>query len=168
MTLALETVLLALMICWPSAGGYSTGSHGPVQQAQTMPITLTSIHPSGSFPLSSQALLNNQVLRVPISKIINPAGTPFEIVMHLIVCSDKSPSQPRKLWLGNFSPFPANHAGTFEVSTSVAARQLETWSVASGATHVKLLLELKPIHNNDALASVQIVLGTPEWRNMVP
>jgi hypothetical protein len=160
-------VLTVLMICWPSPGGYDIETHSPLRQVQSMAVTLTDIHPSGSFLLSFETLLDKQVLRIPILELINPSATPFQIVAHLIVCSGKSEAE-HKVWIGDFSPYPATHAGTFELSISTAARQFESWKVAAGSAHAILLLELKPVHKNDALTSVKIELGTPEWRNTTP
>jgi|HubBroStandDraft_4_1064222.scaffolds.fasta_scaffold00002_121 hypothetical protein len=141
---------------------------GAAQQAKATSVILTSTHRTGSLPVSSRALLGEQILSVELSSITNPLKVPFQISADLAVHAANDSARPRRVHVSSISPYPPDHGGTFEMTTAPVVRELKTSGVDLDSTSSELVLELRPLHAGGSLTSVQVTVGNLQWRDEEP
>jgi len=146
------------------------GAHAPVNQGErageVKRLILSNEHTSGSFPLDSRVVEKAPaILRVAVSKVANPSKLPFQIFVYLSYRS-KGASQdsgPKgRILIGNFGLYPPDHPGSFSVRASEAFRALQ--SKNADASEVRLLLEMRRIHESSPWNPVEVTIEPPEWR----
>lgn len=163
---AIRCVLLVwiLLFCASPDGGQGRDA-GERRRPTKEPLTLTNDHPAGSFSLSPATLSSApSILRVSITRVRNPARTPFEIYVYLTAAEVKNRCQPKKVLVGNFSLYPPDHPGGFLLSTSTAFHKLEAAGTLSPASDVRLLIQMKRIHEAKPWTPVEVTVAPPEWR----
>jgi hypothetical protein len=132
------------------------------------PLTLTSDRPTGSFPVSPQTLAAApRILSVSISEVSNPEKTPFEVLVYF---SPQAAAhvEPRKILIGNFSLYPPDQPAGFLLSTSQSFQKLQAEGPLAKSTSVRLLIEIKRLHENKPWTPLAITIPPPRWRDDNP
>jgi hypothetical protein len=118
--------------------------------------TLNPAHPAASFPIERETLASSPpILRVSITKVVNPARTPVGVYVYL------SPSQGSgETLVGNFALFPPGHPGGFLLGTSKAFAELRERGYTG---EVRLRIELKRIHPAKPWTPLEVRVAPPQW-----
>jgi hypothetical protein len=155
-------IFALLLVGLVAAGGQAIPAGNYEEPAS---ITLTSGRTTGSFPLDSETLASAPpILSLTLTKIVNPEKLPFQILACLSYRSEgsaKSHDGRQKILIGNFGLYPPDHPGTFSLSTSNAFAELK--SKAPKPSEVRLLLEMKRIHESAPWTPVEVTVAPPEW-----
>lgn len=165
---AFYALVCALLICGSLAGRQGQTGGDKVEKAQSS-VTLTSSHPSGSFPVAERTVAAAPaVLVVRVTKVVNPGMASFGIFIYLSgppateAAQEGRLSKPQKFQIGQFSLFPADRPAGFTLRASPAfARLKEAHSKPGG---VRLLIELKPLRKTQSIGQVEVTIAPPEWR----
>jgi hypothetical protein len=129
-------------------------------------VTLTNDRPAASFPINPETLASAPpILRVSITKVVNPGETSFEIVVYLSRSSGEGQRTGEKFLVGNFSLYPSDHPASFTLRASQAFRQLNATGPVSKSTPVRLLLVMKRVRESKPWTPIQITVAPPEWRS---
>lgn len=169
MVRAVSGVLMGtLLLCGIRAGGQSRDSRD--ERLAGAAVTLTNDHPSGSIPLDLETVAQApRILALTVKKVVNPEKVSLGISVYLTYVPPSPPSgasdRPRKKSLiGNVSLYPPDHPAGFLLRASGAFRELRAAGAISKSSDVRLLLEMKRIHEKEPWSQVQLVFATPEWR----
>jgi hypothetical protein len=130
-----------------------------MSQKHEQPLALTGERPSGFFVLAPDILASPPpVLQISITKVVNPALTPFEVLVYLAPQGKKGDPEPEKIMLGNFSLYPADQPAGFVLRSANAFKK-------PGATsgEVRLLIELRRIRETDSWTNLQVTIDPPKW-----
>lgn len=127
-------------------------------------LTLTNDHPKNSLPIKASELASDvEVLEVTITKVTNPAMTPLSIFVYLSD-SEKGKSEPKLHDVGNFSLYPPDQPGKFLLSTAPELRKALLSDGPAKGHDVRLVFELKRIHETSAWTPVEVTIAQPTWR----
>ena len=138
------------------------GATGPNQEVRR-PVVLTSQQPAGSFPVAREVLASKPpIVFVSITRVVNPEMTPFEIWVHLSFENGKSASGREKALVGNFSLYPPDKAGGFQLNAADAFRTLEEAGKEQG--EVRLEVEMRRIHEMKPWTPIEVTVSPPVWR----
>jgi hypothetical protein len=126
-------------------------------------VTLTDKHPSSSSPVpASVPAGDSKVLEVVVTKVVNPNMTPVTIFVYLSD-SKKDKPEPEQNPIGNFSLYPADRPGKFLLNAAPAINRA-SGSAATSKSEMRLVFEMKRIHENKAWTSIEVTIGPPKWR----
>jgi hypothetical protein len=135
---------------------------GATEEARK-PVILTNQLPAGSFPVAPEILASKPpILFLSITRVVNPDMTPFEISVHLLPENKNGVSRPRVL-VGNFSLYPPDKPGGFQLSAADAFRTLEYGGKEQ--TEVRLLVEIQRIHETKPWTPIEVTISPPVWRS---
>ena len=147
-------------------------AHGQSPGGQSKPrgepahITLTNDQPTGSFPLNPETLASApSVLTITLTEVVNPDKLPFQIFVYLSYHSqsgEEVSTVEKKILIGNFGLYPPDHPASFHVRSSTAFRALK--SSGSKPSEVRLLLEMRRIHETSPWTPVEATVAPPEWQ----
>jgi hypothetical protein len=171
MTPAVSGLLIGvLLFCSFRAGGQGPDSQNRDVAGPT-PVTLTSERPTGFFPLRPETLTDARpILALTITKVVNPQQLGLGISVYLsfspVPSSGGPKEQPRgeKILIGNFSLYPPDHPAGFRLRASEAVRQLQGAGAHAKLADVRLLIEMKRVHEKTPWAPVELVIAPPEWQ----
>jgi hypothetical protein len=155
----------ALLFCGFRAGGQSAESRDQGETKPT-PVTLTNDRPTGFFPLDAETLAHAPpILALTITKVVNPGEAGLGISVYLWYRAVAAPGGEReKILIGNFSLYPPDHRAGFLLRASEAFRKLQEAGGVSKVSEVRLLIEMKRIHEKTPWTPVELVVAPPEWR----
>jgi hypothetical protein len=126
-------------------------------------LTLTNDQPKNSLPIKASELASDvEVLEVTITKVINPSLTPLSIFVYLSD-SEKGKSRSKEHLVGNFSLYPPDQPGKFLLSAAPGLRKVLAEGPAKG-NDVRLVFEMKRIHETSAWTPVEVTIAQPAWR----
>jgi hypothetical protein len=158
----------ALLLGGARSAGRSPGG-GAERPGKPTPVTLTNDRPTGYFPLDPETLASAPpVLALRITRVVNPGETPFQIFVYLSCqqgAGEKGRTEPEKILMGNFGLYPADSSAGFRLRASNAFRKLK--AASSNPTDVRLLLEMKRIHETRPWTPVAVVVAPPAWQTDV-
>jgi len=164
MRVACRTTVAAVLLCLASHA-HSTSGLQETERKPAAPLVLTNDRATGSFPISPETLAAApRTLSVSISKVTNPEKTPFEVLVYLSV-RRAAPAEPHKILIGNFSLYPPDHAAGFLLSTSQAFQKLQADGASAKSLKVRLLVEIKRIHEDKPWTPIAITVPPPKWRD---
>jgi hypothetical protein len=159
----LSGLLLTALFAGSARQAVCSGRGQDQKGGQAANATLTSDHPAGSFSIPPETLRSAPpVVVIQVTKVANPAGTPFQMFVYLSYRSAPGQEQKEKIPIGNLGLFPADRPAGFLLRASNAFAQLK--ATASSATDVCVLVELKPLHKTDRLTSVEVTVAPPKWK----
>lgn len=122
---------------------------------------LSNQQPAGSFPVAPEILASKPpILFVSITRVVNPGMTPFEIWVHL-ACEDKNGVSGPRVLVGNFSLYPPDKAGGFQLNTADAFRTLNGKEYGE----VRLVVEMRRIHETKPWTPIEVTVSPPVWRS---
>jgi hypothetical protein len=156
-------VAILLSVC----GGLAVASPTPPVSAtaETVAfITLSDIHPSGSFPLSAGTIAAvPAILRLSVIKVDNAAATPVVIYVNVVVQAGgaESPSNYQAA-VGNFSLYPPDHPAGFALDATNAFRALRPHLAAQSGS-ARLVLEMRRLNPKRPWTPVALTIAPPEW-----
>ncbi|HMD98694.1 MAG TPA: hypothetical protein VKM93_15350 [Terriglobia bacterium] len=154
----------ALLIGGARPGGQGPEGYQDQREAAPPRVMLTNDRPSGYFPIDQQTLASAPpILVVRITSVVNPDRTPFQVFVYLSYQSRAGQSEPERILIGNFGFYPPDHPSAFLLRASTAFRKLKTTS--SRPTDVRLLLEMRRIHEAKPWTPVEVTVAPPEWRD---
>jgi hypothetical protein len=160
-----SALILAFLLSGVHAPRQNSGDRSNASQG-VAPVTLTNDRPTSSFALDAQTLASAPaVLKLTLTKVVNPAKLPFEIFVYVSYQADndaKTSTGKEKILIGNFGLFPPDHPATFSLAAFDAFRTLKAKSLK--ATGVRLLLEMKRIHESAPWTHVEVTVARPEWQ----
>jgi len=168
MALAVHGILIWALFL---GGGYARGQglEGRAQGQTPTQVTLTNDHPEGSFLIAPEILASPPpVLALAITQVINPNNTAFQLFVYLSYhpgAEEKRSPVPAKILVGNVGLYPPDHPGGFLLRSSTAFRKLR--AANSNPADVRLLLEMKRIHEGTPWTPVEVTVAPPEWRTEV-
>jgi len=123
-------------------------------------LKLTNDKPKNSLPIKANELASDvEVLEVTITKVTNPSMTPLSIFVYLSD-SEKGKSESKEHLVGNFSLYPPDQPGKFLLSAAPTLRKVQL----SDGHDVRLVFELKRIHETSAWTPVEVTIAQPTWR----
>lgn len=164
------TALMIWALCFVGADCGSAKIQGPrssnqkIEELPAAPVlTLTNDQPKKSLPIKSSELASDaEVLEVTITNVKNPGLTPLSIFVYLSD-SEKGRSEAELHLVGNFSLYPPDQPGKFLLS---AAPELRKLLLADGfkGHEVRLVFELKRIHETSDWTPVAVTIAQPTWR----
>lgn len=163
MTLAVHGLLLsALLLGSVQPPGPSPGD-GSQRPARPASVRLTNDHPTGYFILDPETIASAPpVVAISLTRVVNPGGTPFQLFVYFIYESGAGEKGRTRIPIGNFSLYPLDRPGGARLRASNAFRQLKV--ARPKPTDVRLMLELKRIHENRPWTQVEVTVAAPEWR----
>jgi hypothetical protein len=151
-------------------GLLATGRSQDQQHLTPTPVVLTNDRPTGSFPIGQETLASAPpILALTITKVVDPGQEAMGFFVYLSFRSSASSSgannQPasQKILIGNFSLYPADRPGGFLLRASTAFNKLK--AASSKPTDVRLVLEMKRLHETKPWPSVAVTVAPPEWRD---
>jgi len=168
MALAVHGLLIWTLLlggAYARGQGLDGGAQGQTAPAPTL-VTLTNDHPEGSFLIAPQILASAPpVLALAMTQVINPDKTAFQVFVYLSYqpgSEEKHSPGPTKILLGNVGLYPPDRPGGILLRSSTAFRKLK--AASSNPTDVRLLLEMKRIHETTPWTPVEVTVAPPEWR----
>ena len=127
------------------------------------PVVLTNQQPAGSFPVAREILASKPaIVFVSITRVVNPDITPFEIWVHLSFENRKSASGEKRILVGNFSLYPPDKTGGFQLNAADAFRTLEEAGKEQG--EVRLEVEMRSLHDMKRGTPIEVTISPPVWR----
>jgi len=131
--------------------------------------TLTSDSPSASIPVDVEMLSKAPpILALTITKVVNPKNVGLGVSVYLSYLpptgSAGTEARRKKILVGNFSLYPSIRASGFLLRTSEAFSKLRAAGAISQSSDVRLLLEMKRIHEKKPWSHVELVVAPLEWR----
>jgi hypothetical protein len=157
-----------LLITVLLAGGFDAeGQTASAEVEGRATLTLTNDNPSGFFPLGEKTLASAPpILALTITKVVNPAKAGLDLAVYLSF--QPAASQPREnILIGNVSLYPSDHPAGFLMRASGAFGQLQAAGPISKSSAVRLLIEMKRVHEQTPWTPVELVVGPPDWRSEV-
>lgn len=126
-------------------------------------VVLTSQEPVGAFPVTPEILVSKPpVLFVSIAKVVNPERTGLEIFVYLSLAT-KDHAKGQRILVGNFSLYPPDKPGGFQLSAADAFRKLKTGKFERG--EVTLVVEMRRMHDKRLRTLIEVSVSPPEWRS---
>lgn len=127
------------------------------------PVVLTDQQPAGSFPVAREILASKPpIVFLPITRVVNPGITPFEIWVHLSFQNRKSARGQKRVLVGNFSLYPPDKTGGFQLNAADAFRSLEEAGKEQG--EVRLEVEMRRIQDMKRDTPIEVTVSPPVWR----
>lgn len=127
------------------------------------PVVLTNQQPAGSFPVAREIIASKPpIVFVSITRVVNPGITPFEIWVHLSFENRKRSSGEKRVLVGNFSLYPPDKTGGFQLNAADAFRTLEEAGKEQG--EVRLEVEMRRIHDWKRGTPIEVTVSPPVWR----
>ena len=165
------TALMIWALCFVGADCGSAKIQSPRssnQKIEELPaasvLTLTNDQPKKSLPIKAGELASDaEVLEVSITKVKNPGMTPLSIFVYLSD-SAKGKSESELHLVGNFSLYPPDQPGKFLLSAAPELRNLLLSVGAAKGHDLRLVFELKRIHENRDWTPVEVTIAQPTWR----
>ena len=165
------TALMIWALCFVGADCGSATIQGPGSsnlKTEALPaspvLTLTNDQPKNSLPIKASELASDvEVLEVTITKVINPSMTPLSIFVYLSE-SEKGKSESKEHLVGNFSLYPPDQPGKFLLSAAPTLRKVQLSDGPAKGHDVRLVFELKRIHETSAWTPVEVTIAQPTWR----
>jgi len=126
------------------------------------PVTLTARQTSASFAVLPDILLRRPAtLFISIRKVVNPDKTPFEILVYL---KRNGKDTQKKVFVGNFSPYPPDEPGGFRLSTTDPFHKLGDVTGSEGS-NTSLVIDMRRMHQTDRWNSLEVTIAPPEWQD---
>jgi hypothetical protein len=171
MTSAVSWCLIgSLLFLGSRAGGQSLNCERR-EVAEPAPVTLTNDHPSGFFPIDPKTVAESPaILALRITKVVNPERTGIGFSVYLSfapVVGSEPEEEHEKILIGNFGLYPPDRPAGFVLRASEAFRQLQATKTASKSSEVRLLIEMRRLHDRNPWTPVQIFVAPPQWRQTV-
>lgn len=162
------TALVFLLLCFCGNCGREARMQSseltPIAQKPVVPLTLTNERATGSFPVSAETLARKpSILEVPISRVVNLAGTQVEISVYLVRGGKNGQMEAGKIGVGIFSLYPSDRTGKFLLDSSSALHKLKETGSDTKTEDVQLVIELKRIDESKAWTPVEITIEQPNW-----
>jgi hypothetical protein len=142
----------------------------PAPSAET--VTLTNQKLTGSFALQPAQVKNAPTMRevppvammieVPVTKVVNPNRRSVTVFVYLSRPNEKREEAAQKIDVGNFSLYPADRPGKFNLNPAPALRKAAEVSNDSNIKEWRLVFELeqKP---EQALLPLEVTIAAPLW-----
>jgi hypothetical protein len=155
--------LLIGVLCLSAARARRNTPADPEQKTgQPASVTLTNTDPLGYFPINRETLAAAPpVLKIRVTKVVNPAKTSIQLFVYLSYQPGAGHAKPEKIPIGDVGFYPPDHSAGFVLSTSKAFDQLKVTHAAP--TDVRLMVELKRIHEAASWTTVEATVAPPEW-----
>jgi len=173
MVRAVSGILIGtLLLCGIRAGGQSRNSQD--ERSAVAAVTLTNDRPSGSLPLDLETVAQAPpVLALTVKKVVNPGNVSLGISVYLTYllpapASGTSERPRKKSLIGNVSLYPPDHPAGFLLRATGAFREIREAGAISKSSDVRLLLEMKRVHEKQPWSQVELVFAPPEWRQTEP
>lgn len=133
-------------------------------------LTLTNDRPSGFFLVGEKTLANAPpILALTITKVVNPGQAGLDISVYLSFqpapSSAGAVERRDNILIGNVSLYPPDHPAGFLLRVSEAFGKLQAAGAVSRSSAVRLLIEMKRVHEGALRTPVELVVGPPEWRS---
>jgi hypothetical protein len=158
---ACRWLVCALLLCAIAQVG-SVAAGRQAEEARKS-VVLTSQQLLGAFPVTPEILVSKPpVLFVSIAKVVNPERIGLEIFVYLSRTTKDNVKGQRTL-VGNFSLYPPDKPGGFQLSTADAFRKLKTGKSERG--EVNVVVEMRRMHETGALTPIEVTVSAPEWRS---
>jgi hypothetical protein len=166
--------VIALALMWAPispcvvAGGFSAVHRmGESARLKSMPteVTLTDQRTAGSIAIPANIVREPPpVLRLRVTKVVNPENTAFQIFIYLSAGADPG-QQPagRRIPVGNVALFPADRPGAFQLRDAVAFDKLKASLPHANQGQTWLLLEIRRLHPSKPWTRVEVTFAQPEW-----
>jgi hypothetical protein len=130
-------------------------------------VTLSNDSPAEFFPVAPSTVAGApRILNLRVSKVVNPDALPIVISAYLSPAGEQDQSNPRKILVGSFTVNSPDQPGNFILVASNAFRQMNA-DAGSGASNVRLLLEMKLGEGATSGSQVAVTIASPIWRNKV-
>jgi hypothetical protein len=138
--------------------------HAPGPQAS---LTLSDEHPEVSFPIDSQTVsAAPAVLELKVPSVFNPARLGFHLLVYLTFDFVAVKNKREKVLIGDAGFYPADRPAGFQMRSSKAFAKLK--AAGSKATDVRLLLEIRRIHDAESWKPVKVTIAPPQWKTKAP
>lgn len=132
-------------------------------QEQPASVTLSNNAPSASFPVSDAILQSAPpVLALRVSRVVNPSALAVHLLVYLTY-GGQAHASPQKILIGDVGFYPPDRPAGFLLRSSRAFDQLK--AVHPHPVDVRLLLELRRLHQTQPWSPVQLTVAPPEWRS---
>jgi hypothetical protein len=155
-------LLIGVLLLGAARSRGSAPADAGQKPGQPASVTLTNANPSGYFPIDRETLgVAPPVLNIRVTKVVNPAKTAIQLLVFLYYQPGAGRTKPEKILIGDVGFYPPDHSAGFVLSTSKAFDQLKATHEAP--TDVRLLVELKRIHERNPWTSVEATVAPPEW-----
>ena len=155
-------LIWGLVSCGPAAPMENARAQD-MGQGTPAPVTLSDKHSTGSFPVDSQTLASAPpILRVSITRVVNPERTPIRVSVYLERVETGRPGL-RKIPIGNFTLYPTDAPAAFVLPSSAAFRELQAESPLTASSEVRLWLELERIRATKPWTRVEVTVGPAAW-----
>jgi hypothetical protein len=131
-------------------------------------VTLTNDNSSGYFAIDRETLDHAPgLLLVRVTDVFNPEKTGFHLLAYLsnqvgAEHAGAAQSQPEKVLIGDLGFFPADRPAAFQLRASKAFDELK--SRRGTPTDVRLLFQLKCLHETDPCTAIKVTIATPVWK----
>jgi hypothetical protein len=158
---ACQWLVCALLLCVIARVG-SVAAGRQAEEARKS-VVLTSLQLLGAFPVTPEILVSKPpVLFVSIAKVVNPERIGLEIFVYLSRAT-KDDVKGQRILVGNFSLYPPDKPGGFQLSTADAFRKLKTGKSERG--EVNVVVEMRRMHETGHLTPIEVTVSAPEWRS---
>ena len=137
-----------------------------VEKKEAESVVLTNNETTASFLLARQISSNPPpVLELSVTKVVNPAQTPVEILVYLEAVGNARQRGPQKILVGNFSLYPPDQPGNFLFRAANAFKEFHARGWTSESTRSLLTLEIKRINETRPWTPLKITISAPRWKN---
>jgi hypothetical protein len=127
-------------------------------------VTLTDGHTKGTFPIAETILKHAPpVLRVRVTRVVNPANTAFQIFVFLAVVRDGVQTAAGKIPVGNAGLYPADRPGAFTLRASGAFEELKARKWGARGERVRLQVEIRRLHADRPWTHLEVTVVPPQW-----
>lgn len=164
--------VIALVLAWVPSPAVASGlpsAYGPtgVMQGENGPgeVTVTDRHTEGFFTVP-QKILNEPppVLRLRVTKVVNPDNTAFQIVISLSAGAEREKGAVgTSIPLGHVGLFPADRPGAFLLRDTAAFEKLKASLPTGKRGSAKLMVNIERLHENKPWTRVEVTIAPPEW-----
>jgi hypothetical protein len=162
MKAAVSALLIGLLFLSPASAWRRIPVDAGQKTGQPASVTLTNTDPVGYFPIDPQTLAAAPpVLEIRVTKVVNPAKTSIQLLVYLFYQPGTGRAGPEKILIGDVGFYPPDRSAGFALSTSKAFDQLR--ATHAKPTNVRLLVELKRIHEPAPWTTVAATVAPPEW-----
>ncbi len=163
-----QTTAWAMILLLTAGALFPSLAAGAECRPKTMPanaeVTLTQSHPKAWVQLPAEIAANpTPLVQVPITRVVNTAQTPFSVFVYVEWRGRQPNSTSRKISLGNFTVFPADQPGTYDVRVSDGFRQLRALGVNPEREEVVLLLEMRRVSEKNAWTTIEVTIAPLRW-----
>ena len=164
MTPAVHGLLLWALLLGGTQHSEQSPGEGIQGPAKPTSVTLTNDHPTGFFILDPETIASAPpVVAVSLTRVVNPNKTPFQVFVYLSYLPEAG-EKPRtqRILIGNFGLYPPDRPGGARLRASNAFRQLK--AARPKPTEVRLVLELKRIHERRPWTPIEVTVAPPNWQ----